>query len=85
MSKTAKPKREGWHLPTMGEKKPRPCLGCGKVMFTDAGHRICAKCHEHHANAEECRQPLSRGGGYSVHIPHQFRDLSSDADALWDY
>jgi hypothetical protein len=25
-------------------KKWRPCLGCGKRMFTDRGHRLCRKC-----------------------------------------
>ncbi len=30
-------------------KKHRPCLRCGRMMFTDRCHRICKKCHRRNA------------------------------------
>lgn len=26
-------------------RKHLPCLGCGELMWTEPGHRICKKCH----------------------------------------
>ena len=40
-------------------RKWRPCLKCGKSLFTDKWHRICPKCTEENAVIShlECRAP----------------------------
>ena len=37
-------------------KKWRPCLGCGRRMLTDRGHRICKKCRRRN-EASPVREP----------------------------
>jgi len=66
-------------------KKMLACLVCGKSFLTDRCHRTCKKCAEPRKNTQYQWPAPARVGGYSVHLPRQFRDLSSDADALWDY
>ena len=91
MSKTAKPKCAPLHcLDAETEranqvKKMLPCLVCGKPFLTDRCHRTCKKCAEPRKNRYYQWPAPARGAGYTVRMHTPFRDLSSDADALWDY
>lgn len=46
-------------------RKWLPCLGCGKVMWTDRCHRICKKCRRRN-EATPVRSP------YLVSLPRGF-------------
>jgi len=91
VSKTAKPKHAPCHcLDAETEranqvKKMLPCLVCGKAFLTDRCHRTCKKCAKPRENTYYQWPAPARGGGLTLHFPRQFRDLSSDADALWDF
>ena len=37
------------------EKKWRRCLKCNRKVFTDCGHRLCAKCRDDNQNLYEPR------------------------------
>jgi hypothetical protein len=52
-------------------KKWRPCLGCGKSIYTDRCHRICRKCRRRN-NASPGR------AAYGVGLSHS----SMPGDAL---
>ena len=45
-------------------KKWMTCLGCGRRMWTDRGHRICKKCRRRNADTptrSACRVSLPEG------------------------
>jgi len=44
-------------------KKLLPCLGCGRLMFTDRCHRICKKCRRRN-NASPSKQ------SFHAFLPH---------------
>lgn len=35
------------------EKKHRPCLGCGRMILCDRGHRICSTCSKRNALTQQ--------------------------------
>jgi len=58
-------------------KKWRPCLGCGRRMFTDRGHRICKKCRRRNEAS-----PMRRA--HHVSSPDS-GSFSGTASSLLDY
>lgn len=51
-------------------KTPRPCLKCGKLIFTDRCHRLCTACH--HAN-EKLVEPRA---AFAQDVRHWLRSFT---------
>ena len=43
-----------------GEKKRRPCLKCGKVIWSTPGFRLCPTCRAENEHEESYRRPICK-------------------------